>query len=63
MLEINEQNYFEGLLLKKMRETVDRDIAMESFKTDEYMNHPDPLDQAVLDHNRHMTIMLLEKKI
>jgi DnaK suppressor protein len=62
MLELKEKNYFEELITKKMKEAVERDIAIESLKGDIEMNPADLLDQATLNHNRHMTIMLLEKK-
>ena len=61
MLQDKEKNYFEGLLLKKMSETVDHSIVLESLKIDGSGKQSDPLDQATLNHNRNFAILLLEK--
>ena len=62
MLQDKERLYYENLLLKKMNEIIDRNFVLESLKGDEYENMPDPMDQASLNHNRTIALMLLEKK-
>ncbi|MGD9157927.1 MAG: TraR/DksA family transcriptional regulator [Desulfobacteraceae bacterium] len=60
-MQEKERTYFEGLLLKKMNETIDSIIDIDSLKVDEYEKQPDPLDQATLNYTRNMTLLLLEK--
>ena len=61
MLQNKERNYFEGLLLKKMSEMMDRNIAIDSLKVNECEKQADLLDQATLNHDRNITLLLLEK--
>ena len=56
-----EQIYFKGLLLKKMKEAIDSNAVLESLKVDEYEKLSDLLDQAALNHNSNITLLLLEK--
>ena len=44
-----------------MGETIDSNIAIDSLKVNEYENQPDLLDQATLNHDRNITLLLLEK--
>ena len=61
MLRGKERNYFENLVLRKMSEAVNFNIVPESLKIDAKEKFPDLLDQATLNHNRNITILLIEK--
>ncbi|MBN1904771.1 MAG: TraR/DksA C4-type zinc finger protein [Deltaproteobacteria bacterium] len=62
MLELKEKNYFEELITRKMQEAVEMELAVEALKVDENKSPADPMDQATLDSDRHIAILLLEKK-
>ena len=61
MLHEKDRNYFEGLIIKKISETKNRNIAIESIKVDEFEKKPDILDQASMNQNRDIALFLLEK--
>lgn len=61
MMLDKERIYFKSILLKKMSETVKSSIVLESLKVDEYEKQSDLLDQAALNHNNNIALLLIEK--
>ena len=60
-MQDKERNYFKGLLLKKMSETIKSNIVLESLKVDEHEKQSDLLDQATVNHNSNIALLLIEK--
>ncbi len=61
MLQDKERYFYENLILKKMSEVLNRNITLEALKADEHGKQPDVVDQAALNNNRNITMLLLEK--
>ena len=61
-MQDKERIYFEGLVLRKMREAVSSNNFPESLKIDEGEKMSDLIDVAALNHKRNITLLLLEKK-
>ena len=61
MLQDKERIYFESLLLKKMNETINRNIVLDGLKVNEHEKPSDFLEQATLNNNRNITLLLIEK--
>ncbi len=61
MLEKNEIQYFEELLCRTMEDMFGQSIVQNILSLGNYEKHADPLDQAIVNHDRDMAIMILER--